>query len=215
MKKLLIEAKYNGPVNVSRIKVGKLPQKIGLVASLQFVDFLDEIKNFLEKNGKKVFLEKGYQKYAGQVLGCEQSAAKRIAALVDAFLYIGDGRFHAIGVKMKTGKEVFTFNPLSDEFSWIEKGVIEKIQMKRKAMLMKFYSSKEIGIIICTKDGQNKLNEAREFKRRYPEKNFYLVLFDNVDYSQLENFNFIECWINAACPRIEEDTKVINLQEIK
>jgi 2-(3-amino-3-carboxypropyl)histidine synthase len=215
MKTLFIEAKYTGTINPEKIKTDKLPDKLGLVTSVQFADYLKEIQSYLENKGKKVVIEKARQKYPGQVLGCDQSAAKKIAAEVDAFLYIGDGYFHPIGVKLKTGKDVFTFNPKSNEFKKIEKRDIEKIKMKRKAQLIKFHSSKEIGIIVSTKPGQNRLKEAELLEKKFPEKDFYLILFDNIDYSQLENFNFIECWINTACPRIEEDIKVLNIDEIR
>ena len=87
--------------------------------------------------------------------------------------------------------------------------------MKRKAQLIKFHSSKEIGIIVSTKPGQNKLEEAKKLKNKFPDKNFYFILFDNIDYNQLENFNFIEAWVNTACPRIEEDVKVLNIEALR
>lgn len=215
MKTLFIEAKYQGPINISKIKTDKLPDTVALVTTVQFVDFLNEIKDYLEEKGKKVIIEKGSQEYPGQILGCDVSAGKKISAIVDAFLYVGDGRFHPIGVRLKTGKDVFIFNPLSSEFRKLEKKEVEKIKMKRKVQLMKFHSSKEIGVIITTKPGQNNLEKARKLKDKFPDKNFYFILFDNIDYSQLENFNFVECWVNTACPRIEEDVRVLNLEEIK
>lgn len=215
MKTLFLETKYSGPIDPSKIKANKLPEKIGLVTTIQFVDFLDEVKKYLEENGKKVILDKGIQKHPGQILGCEQSAAKKNSALVDAFLYMGDGRFHPIGLNLNTGKEVFIFNPLSNEFKKLEKKDIEKIKMKRKGQLLKFHSSKEIGLLISTKPGQNHLKEAKELEKKFPDKNFYYLLFDNIDFSQLDNFNFIECWINTACPRIEEDIRALNLEELK
>ena len=129
MKTLFIETKYNGPINLSRIKTKNLPQRLGLVTTVQFVDYLKEIKSYLEKAGKKVIIEKGSQKYPGQILGCDQSAARKISALVDAFLYVGDGRFHPIGVQLKTGKNVFIFNPISNEFKKLEKKDIENQSM--------------------------------------------------------------------------------------
>ena len=37
------------------------------------------------------------------------------------------------------------------------------------------------------------------------------VLFD---FNETENFPFIEAWINTMCPRIEEDMKVLNLEDL-
>ena len=58
MKQLFIEAKYRGEIKVKG--VDKLPQKIGLATTVQFVDQLDDVKKQLK--GKKVFLGKGKQK---------------------------------------------------------------------------------------------------------------------------------------------------------
>ena len=179
------------------------------------MDYLDEIKNYLEENGIEVIVDKGIQKYAGQVLGCEQSSAIKSSALCDGILYVGDGRFHPIGINLKTGKDVFIFNPFFLEFRKLDKKEIEQIKMKRKAQLVKFYSSQEIGVMVSTKPGQNRITKVRQLQRKFPEKNFYLMLFDNIDFSQLDNFNFIDSWINSACPRIEEDIKVLNIDDVE
>lgn len=214
MKTLFIEAKYTGKIDVSKIKIKKLPDKIGLATTVQFVDFLDEIKSYLESKGKEVVICQGKQVYPGQILGCEQSSAVDIRWSSDAILYVGDGFFHPIGIALKTKKNVYRFNPITGEFLKIDKKDIEKIKMKRKSQLLRFHSSTEIGVIISVKPGQNKLREAKKLEEKYPDKNFYFILFDDVDFSELENFNFIQSWVNTSCPRIEEDIKVINLEDL-
>ena len=37
------------------------------------------------------------------------------------------------------------------------------------------------------------------------EKNCYIFAFDTLDFSQIENFPFVECWVNTACNRILDD----------
>ena len=44
-------------------------------------------------------------------------------------------------------------------------------------------------------------------------KEAYLFLSDEINFSQLENFNFIQSWINTACPRIVEDFSCLNGEE--
>ena len=132
MKTLFIEAKYEGKLDLKKIPIDKLPDKIGLISSVQFVDYLKTIKYYLEKKNKKIFLEKGKQKYKGQILGCDVSAAKKIEKKSDAFLYIGDGRFHPLGIALKTDKKVYCFNPIDNIFSETKKEEIEKIKKKIK-----------------------------------------------------------------------------------
>ena len=60
----------------------------------------------------------------------------------------------------------------------------------------------------CIKETKSKL------EKKYPDKKFYTFVAETIDYAQLDNFNFIEAWINTACPRIEEDIKVLNIEDL-
>ena len=77
MKTIFIPTKYTGKVDVSKIKVDRLPKKIGIVTTAQFIDKIIQIKNYLIKNNKTVFIGKDKQK-EGQVLGCDVGAAEKI-----------------------------------------------------------------------------------------------------------------------------------------
>lgn len=209
MKILFIEAKCNKPINVDNKIAEKLPNKIGLVSSIQFLDRLPLIKQSLNKKIKKIII-------GGQILGCNVKNAEKIADKVDAFLYIGDGRFHPLGVAIKTKKTVFTFNPLNNEFKKIEKQDIENYEKRKKAALIKFLHAENVGILVSTKPGQYYIIKKLEsLEKKYKNKKFYTFIVDTIDYKQLENFPFIQTWINTACPRIEEDIRIINIEEIK
>lgn len=215
MKTLFIEAKYSGKINLNKIPINKLPNKIGLVSSVQFVDYLQKIKNHLKKNKKKIFLEKGKQKYKGQILGCDITSAEKIKKKIDSFLYIGDGRFHPLGVALKTNKKVYTFNPIGNVFSEINEKEIQKIKKNKKIKLIKFLSSDTVGILVSLKPKQFNLKKALEVKKRFKDKNFNIFLFDTLNINDLENFPFIQSWINTACPRIsDEKTNIINVEDL-
>ena len=59
--------------------------------------------------------------------------------------------------------------------------------------------------MITTKPGQNNLKKALELKA---DKNIYYFLDDTINFAELENFNFIDCWVNTACPRIAYDDSI-------
>ena len=65
--------------------------------------------------------------------------------------------------------------------------------------------SKDIGVLVTTKPGQNKVNIFMKIKDRYPDKNFYFLVNNNVEFDRLEDFPFIECFVNTACERIATD----------
>lgn len=217
MKTLFIESKYMGKTETRKIKVEKLPQTIGLATSVQFADRLDEIKNFLETNNKKVLIGEGKQKYKGQILGCDVSAGNNIKGKVDAFLYIGDGRFHPLGLAMKTEKEVYTFNPKSNQFLKINEKKINEYKKNIQVKTMRYLSSDNIGILVSTKPGQNDMKSAQKLKKDLEKKGKkgYIFVFNTLNTNELENFPFVDFWVNTACPRIEEDSKkIINIENI-
>jgi len=220
MKLMFVEARYKKKVIIGKY-ISKLPSKVGLITTIQFIGQIKEIKLQLEKYGKKIFLGKGkHTIYNGQVLGCDVQSAISISNKVDAFFYIGSGLFHPIAISLKTKKDVFTFNPLTEKFSKVDRKEAEKINKRKKGALIKFLSSKEIGVIVTTKPGQEQLKEAFELKNKFRDKNFYFLIFDTIDFNQLENFPFIECFVNTACPRIALDDSIkiektiLNLEDI-
>lgn len=214
MKTLFIEAKYSKPVKLSKETIEKLPAKVGLASSIQFIDSLPIIKKQLDK-------ENNIQKttIAGQVLGCNVKNAEKVKNKVDAFLYIGDGQFHPLGITIKTKKPVFTFNPFNNKFKKIKEQEIKDYEKRKKAALIKFLHADTVGIIVSTKPGQyydinNPKNKIRQLEKKYKDKKFYTFIADTIDYKQFDNFPFIQAWINTACPRIEEDIRIINVEDI-
>ena len=63
MKIMMIESRYKGKIDLSRLDCKKLPKRIGLATTVQFLDYVDEINQFLSKNGIEVFVDKMRQKY--------------------------------------------------------------------------------------------------------------------------------------------------------
>ncbi|MBI2112760.1 diphthamide synthesis protein, partial [Candidatus Woesearchaeota archaeon] len=51
-------------------------------------------------------------------------------------------------------------------------------------------------------------------------KKFYFFVDNTISYGQLENFPFVEVWVNTACPRIGLDDQeafrkgVLNLKDV-
>ena len=88
--------------------------------------------------------------------------------------------------------------------------------VQQKGALLKFLSSKEVGIIVSTKPGQEKLKKAFELKNKLKDKNCHVFLADTIDPAEFENFPFIECWVNTACPRFADEKKgVVNYELVE
>lgn len=205
MKIMMVEGRYKGSIDLSNLDEAALPKTIGLATTVQFLDFVDEIRKYLESKDKIVFADKIRQKYDTQLLGCDTGAAEKVKDKVDAFLYIGTGIFHPLGIALNAEKEVFCYDPINAVLSKIDRSEVEQYNKKRKGAYLKFLQSTEIGILVSLKPGQNNFKKAVELKKQLKEKNCYIFAFDTLDFNQVENFPFIQCWVNTACNRILDD----------
>ncbi|KYK26817.1 hypothetical protein AYK26_04490 [Euryarchaeota archaeon SM23-78] len=203
MKTFFIEARYKGKIELPDELVGLLPGKVALFSSVQFLDGLEKARKKIESRGKKVFLLKTeHTKYPGQLLGC---SIKEFKKDFDAFLYIGDGCFHPKALVLKNHKPAFALNPFSKKYFKLDEKDVKDMKKKQKGAMLKFMSSKEIGVLVSIKPGQYNIKKAHELEKKFPDKNFYLLIFDTLDFAELENFPFVECFVNTACPRISYD----------
>lgn len=173
--------------------------RIGLITAAQHLNRLGEIKEFLEHHGKEVVV-------GGQILGCDQRAAKNIEGEVDCFLYVGSGRFHPLGVSLLTDKAVIIANPYSnsaDEISLEEKNRWGK---KKRGRISRALDAEIFGILISTKTGQFNLTGAIELKERLEKlgKKAFLFAGDEISPDNILPFK-VDAWINTACPRIVDD----------
>lgn len=205
MKIMMVEGRYKGKINLSNLDASALPKNIGLATTVQFLGFIDEIKQYLKGKGISVYADKIGQKYDAQLLGCDIGSAEKVKDEVDAFLYIGTGIFHPLGISLNIEKPVFCYEPISAVLTKIDRKAVEKYSKKRKAAYLKFLEATEIGILVSLKPGQNNFRKAAELKKRLKGKNCYIFAFDTLDFSQIENFPFIQCWVNTACSRMLDD----------
>ncbi|AJF60911.1 TPA: 2-(3-amino-3-carboxypropyl)histidine synthase [Candidatus Woesearchaeota archaeon] len=205
MKFLFIEAKYDGIIKVPKSVIEKLPQTIGLFFTVQFIDSLESIKKDIEKTGRTVKLLKGkHTKQPGQIYGCNLEKFDG----VDAFLYVGDGLFHPKALVLGNEQHVHIWNPVDKKYSVVTKSLMEKEVKRQKAAYSSFLMKENIGVLVSTKSGQSYLQQALKLKEKYPEKNFYYIAFDTIEFDKLEDFPFVDVWVNTACPRIGwDDTK--------
>jgi len=185
MKKLFIPLKAKVK---DLLKNVKLDGKVGLITTVQYLDYLKDVKNFV---------------IGGQVIGCNVSNALKLK--VDRYLFIGEGRFHALEIALKTGKEVYILNPFDKKLSKLSKEEIENFKKKLKGKQLKYLHAKNKGVLVCIKDGQFKLKEALKL-------NLPIFLFDTLDERELENFK-VDMWINTACNRID-NKNIINLEDL-
>jgi 2-(3-amino-3-carboxypropyl)histidine synthase len=160
----------------------------------------------LLKAGKTVAIgDAGQAKYAGQVTGCDYSNAKSISKETDAFLFIGGGRFHAIGVALATAKPTIITDPYEKRAYPIHDEV-KRILKQRWASISEAKKAEKFGILIGLKSGQKKVEEAMEAKKKLEKsgKKATLLALREVTPEALTQFP-VDAFVNTTCPRISLD----------
>lgn len=201
MKVVNIPFYYKKSIMLPKALVKRLPKKVMLFCTVQYLNQLPFLKKQLEQNNKMILLKRlNHCKEKGQILGCNISEIKDD---FEAFLYVGEGEFHPKALTQANRKPVFCFNPISKKYYTISSD--DKTEKRKSAKIAKFLLSKNIGILLTVKTGQFSDSKIDEINSKYKDKNFYLFINDTYDFSELEDFTFIDCFVNTACPRIGVD----------
>jgi diphthamide biosynthesis enzyme Dph1/Dph2-like protein len=226
MQTLFIEAEYTGEVELCQATLNYLKKykKIGLYASVQFVSKLDKVKEQLSEF-TIITSKPDRANVVSQLLGCDNySDSLNTDEDVDCYLYIGDGKFHPLALVYgqkdnKNKKEVICNDPIRKEMFKVSEEDIFSILKLYKSSLMKFLSSDKVGVIITIKPGQEQFRPSLTLEKKFPKKKFFYFIDNNVSFDHLENFPFIETWINTTCPRVGFDDQekfekgVVNLND--
>ncbi len=203
-------------INIKEAVANALPYleswtKIGLVTTIQHIHQLDEAKNLLEAAGKTVLVgDAGRVKYSGQVLGCDFSNAQSVSETVEAFLFVGGGRFHAIGVALATEKPTIIADPY-EKIAYPIQDQVRRVIMQRWGNISEAKEAKSFGILISLKSGQIRLRDAINIKEKLEHGGLKatLLALREVTPSALMQFPGIDAFVNTACPRLSLDAAPI------
>jgi 2-(3-amino-3-carboxypropyl)histidine synthase len=210
LQTIYIEAKAKGSVQYAvreALPHLKTWRKIGLATTVQHVHQLEKARKTLLDAGKTVVVgDRGRLKYAGQVTGCDYSNAKAVSKEVEAFLFIGGGKFHAIGIAVATAKPTIVADPYEKRAFSVDEEAARVIK-KRWVNIHEAEQAGEIGIIIGLKIGQKRIHQALEIKNQVggAGRKAVLLCLREVTPEALMQFPTIDAFVNTACPRIALD----------
>lgn len=224
MKVIHIEARLKAKFELPKEFIEKLPKKVAIFTTIQLMNTLPIVAKQLEETGRTpVILKTGHTRHKGQILGCNvQRFEDYTDEEFDAFLYVGDGFFHPKALVWKNeDKKVHVYNPFTSKEYLLDGKDIEKTRKQYLGALSSFRMSNKIGVLVSTKPGQFFLKRALELKKEYPEKKFYYFTDNTINFDSLEDFPFIQVWVNTACPRIPFEDQVniskpvVNLEDVR
>ena len=139
----------------------ELSPNIGLVTTVQHIRMLPGIRSWLEMNGIHVEIGQGDDriKYAGQLLGCNVSAASSVKENVDQYIYIGSGDFHPLSVAITTSKPVTIIDPYVGDIRNMD-ALPDRILRQRHAAITRASNAQRFLILVSRKPGQMRLELA-------------------------------------------------------
>lgn len=182
-------------------------RKVGLVASIQYMDEMGAVKDALNQMGIEVEVGMSDRRmsYPGQVLGCNFSAAHSVEADVDCFLVVSTGMFHAIGVQLSTSKDVFLLD-LNDRKLRNIKGETDRFLRKRYAALYKARDAKKFCVVVDTKVGQYRKKLAEVVMKDVEKVGGEGVLLTTNEVNPMDYENMrCDAVIFTGCPRVPID----------
>ena len=125
-------------------------------------------------------------------------------------LYIGSGRFHPLMLAYKFKREILIYNPITREFSKIEKDEVESFIKRRLGAISKLYLNppKKIGVILSTKRGQCRIGVFKRVIKILRERglNYIPIVLDSINPEDLI-YN-VDAYVVCACPRVVLDDHI-------
>lgn len=205
---LYIESRSDADVDDSILGLlSGLPERIGLLATIQYLDLIPKVKSILEKSGRKVFVGTGDRRiaYPGQVLGCNCTSAYAVADDVDEFLYIGEGDFHPLAAAFGVNKPIRVFNPVTGELRSVN-DVRDRILRKRFAAIQSAKDAQSFLVIVCSKIGQDRSAQADAAVSKIRSKGLkaYKAVMEEITPASLMAYR-VDAYVNTACPRVAMD----------
>lgn len=205
---LYIESRSDAEVDESIIgSLSRLPERIGLLATVQYLGLIPKVKGILESSGREVRVSEGDRRicHPGQVLGCNCSAAESVDADVDGYLFIGEGDFHPLAAAFGMEKPVLVLNPVTGEVRDMSE-TRDRILRRRFAAIQGARDAESFLVIVCSKVGQNRSGLADEMVSllRRHGRTAHKVIIEEINPTALMSYQ-VDAFVNTACPRIAMD----------
>lgn len=205
---LYIEALYEADIGeYLRAVMDQLPQRVGLLATVQYIGCLQQAKDIIESTGRTAKIGVGDRRtcYPGQVLGCNCSSAECIADDIDMFLYIGEGDFHPLAAAFGMGKEMRVLNPITGEFRCID-DIRDRILRKRFGAIQRAKDAESFLVVVCSKVGQRRDSTADDIiaKIESKGKKAYRLYINELSPQSMMSYR-ADAIVSTACPRLAMD----------
>ncbi len=200
------DVKFDAVVKKATTMLKEYP-RLGLVTFSQHIRELAPVKAAFEAEGFQVLVGRQNNLLLGsQIFGCDFSTVYPLRDGVDAFCFLGESEFHAVGLALATGKPTFMLDPYMEEVVDMR----EAAEERRKRAILAVYKAldaKVFGVITGLKEGQKMLGRSRWITKRLEMRGRRVVRLAMRDITpeRLAPHREVEAFIQTACPRISID----------
>lgn len=200
------DVKFDGVIDLAARELAAY-KRIGLVTFSQHMHELGNVKREFEGRGFQVSIGKSNSLLMGsQMFGCDFSTAFPMRDEVDAFCFLGESEFHAVGLALATGKPTFMLDPHMGDV--VDMG--EAAEERRKRAILAVYKALDarvFGVITGLKEGQKMIGRSEWIAKRLQMNGRKVVRLAMRDITpeRLAPHREIEAFVQTACPRISID----------
>lgn len=182
--------------------------RVAVVGTAQHVHQLGPIGRALSDLGLEALVPRGYPPFFGdgQVIGCDYRVAARASSSVDAFVYVGGGRFHPLGLYLALRRPVVIVDPYRGE-AWDFTGEGERVLKSRLFRVMRAMDARSIAVIAGLKTGQYRprlVSALLGLARRRGVKAL-VYLSDRLSLEDLRSIPRADAVVVTSCPRLPID----------
>jgi len=179
---------------------------ISTFSTIQFISSLKNIKNELLSFFEILIFRKNKPLSPGEILGCTSIKQKKFHNT----LYIGDGRFHLESIVISNFNGRFLqFNPYSKALSLVGYKYFQIFNEREKIINFSVKNIKNFGFIIGSlgRQGGDKICKRLGELGKRAKLNFIVATLGEINSDKIEILGkqFIDVWIQIACPRLSID----------
>lgn len=191
----------------NRTKNTRTKTSVILFTTVQYLDFLPIVKDYLQKRGYSVKIGKPKRRaaYRGQVLGCDLSAVASSVGNTGVPVYIGTGEFHPRGAALATNKRIVIIDIEQRKVRTIYPE-LDLFLKRRWGLIETALKSKRYGIIVSSKTGQSRIDLAKHLHKLALKagKKSDIIILGRITPDALMDLGY-DAYVSTACPRIALD----------
>lgn len=181
---------------------------VGVFTTAQHGHKLEEALEALEEAGFTALVGHGDDRVAGagQVLGCNYTAATSVHDDVEGFVYLGSGDFHPVAVRFSTELPMALADPYTEKVRDVEE-TYDRLMRQRYAAIGAARDAQSWGVLAGTHVGQSRFGLARGLVDALRRDGYeaHLVALQFFSWQALQNFRHLDAFVNTGCPRITTD----------